>query len=421
MKLSQTSRVSFFTVLLLTLFTVGIGGITVKHSLDVEVQKVDQSLGFVALSAYENPGQAVGAALFAIEQSNLDATLTLLARDGSETLINESTLKYPGAPALTEVEKAVRSAVRVSAETPFRIRTVPLEGGDFIIIALSFFVIRLAPGGPFDEEQTLPPEVKANLEAAYGLDKPLPEQFVRYLGGLAQGDFGPSYKFKDFTVTELIAQGLPVSLMLGLSAVLLALLVGIPLGTLAALRQNSPTDYGIMAVAVLGIALPSFVTGPLFALIFGLHLRWFPVAGWEAGEYRYLVLPVITLSLPVIAYIARLTRGSLLEVLRTNFVRTARAKGLAERQVILRHALRPALLPVVSYLGPATAFVITGSLVVETVFGLPGSGRYLVQGAINRDYTLVMGMIVVYGGLTLTLNLLADLLYGWLDPRVRYD
>jgi len=291
----------------------------------------------------------------------------------------------------------------------------------FIIIALSFFVIRLAPGGPFDEEQTLPPEVKANLEAAYGLDKPLPEQFVRYLGGLAQGDFGPSYKFKDFTVTELIAQGLPVSLMLGLSAILLALLVGIPLGTLAALRQNSPTDYGIMAVAVLGIALPSFVTGPLFALIFGLHLRWFPVAGWEPGEYRYLVLPVITLSLPVIAYIARLTRGSLLEVLRTNFVRTARAKGLPERQVILRHALRPALLPVVSYLGPATAFVITGSLVVETVFGLPGSGRYLVQGAINRDYTLVMGMIVVYGGLTLTLNLLADLLYGWLDPRVRYD
>jgi oligopeptide transport system permease protein len=291
----------------------------------------------------------------------------------------------------------------------------------FIIITLSFFVIRIAPGGPFDDEQTLPPEIKANLEAAYGLDKPLLEQYGRYLSGLVRGDFGPSFKFKDFTVTELIAQGLPVSLMLGLSAVLLALLIGIPLGTLAALRQNSPTDYGIMAVAVLGIALPSFVTGPLFALIFGLYLRWFPVAGYESGDPQFLVLPVITLALPVIAYIARLTRGSLLEVLRTNFVRTARAKGLAERQVILRHALRPALLPVVSYLGPATAFVITGSLVVETVFGLPGSGRYLVQGAINRDYTLVMGMIVVYGGLTLTLNLIADLLYGWLDPRVRYD
>jgi len=291
----------------------------------------------------------------------------------------------------------------------------------FIIITLSFFVIRLAPGGPFDEEQALPPEIKANLEAAYGLDKPLPEQYLRYLSGLVRGDFGPSFKFKDFSVTELIAQGLPISLVLGLSAVLLALLVGIPLGTLAALRQNSPTDYGIMSVAVLGIALPSFVTGPLFALVFGLYLRWLPVAGWETGQLRYLVLPVITLALPVIAYIARLTRGSLLEVLRTNFVRTARAKGLPESQVILKHALRPALLPVVSYLGPATAFVITGSLVVETVFGLPGSGRYLVQGAINRDYTLVMGMIVVYGTLTLTLNLIADLLYGWLDPRVRYD
>ena len=291
----------------------------------------------------------------------------------------------------------------------------------FIIITLSFFVIRIAPGGPFDEEQTLPPEIKANLEAAYGLDKPLYVQYLRYLGGLVRGDFGPSFKFKDFSVSELIVQGLPISLMLGLSAVLLAMLIGIPLGTHAALRQNSPTDYSIMGVAVLGIALPSFVTGPLFALVFGLYLRWLPVAGWETGQLRYLVLPVITLALPVIAYIARLTRGSLLEILRTNFVRTARAKGLSESQVILRHALRPALLPVVSYLGPATAFVVTGSLVVETVFGLPGSGRYLVQGAINRDYTLVMGMIVVYGALTLTLNLIADLLYGWLDPRVRYD
>ncbi len=291
----------------------------------------------------------------------------------------------------------------------------------FIIITLSFFVIRLAPGGPFDDEQALPPEIKANLEAAYGLDKPLVEQYRRYLVGLAHADFGPSFKFKDFSVTELIGQGLPISLMLGLSAVMLALLVGIPLGTLAALRQNTSIDYSIMSVAVLGIALPSFVTGPLFALVFGLYFRWLPVAGWEAGKLQYLVLPVVTLALPVIAYIARLTRGSMLEVLRSNFVRTARAKGLSERQVILRHALQPSLLPVVSYLGPATAFVITGSLVVETVFGLPGSGRYLVQGAINRDYTLVMGMIVVYGGLTLTLNLVADLLYGWLDPRVRYD
>ncbi len=291
----------------------------------------------------------------------------------------------------------------------------------FIIITLSFFVIRLAPGGPFDEEQALPPEIKANLEAAYGLDQPLYVQYGRYLAALVQGDFGPSFKFKDFSVTELIAQGLPISLALGFSAILLSLLIGIPLGTLAALRQNTPTDYSLMGIAVLGIALPSFVTGPLFALVFGLYLRWLPVAGWETGELRYLVLPVITLALPVIAYITRLTRGSLLEVLGSNFVRTARAKGLSEYKVILRHALRPALLPVVSYLGPATAFVVTGSLVVETVFGLPGSGRYLVQGAINRDYTLVMGMIVVYGSLTLTCNLIADVLYGWLDPRVRYD
>ena len=291
----------------------------------------------------------------------------------------------------------------------------------FAIITLSFFVIRIAPGGPFDDEQTLPPDIKANLEAAYGLDQPLHVQYGRYLAGLVRGDFGPSFKFKDFSVTELIAQGLPISLTLGLSAILVALLIGVPLGSLAALRQNRPTDHSIMAVAVLGIALPSFVVGPLLALTFGLHLRWLPVAGWESGQWRYLVLPVITLALPVIAYIARLTRGSLLEVLRSNFVRTARSKGLSERAILWRHALRPAMLPVVSYLGPATAFVITGSLVVETVFGLPGSGRYLVQGAINRDYTLVMGMIVVYGSVTLLFNLIADLLYGWLDPRVRYD
>ncbi len=291
----------------------------------------------------------------------------------------------------------------------------------FVIVTLAFLVMRLAPGGPFDEEQALPPEIKANLEAAYGLDQPLHIQYLRYLKGLSHGDFGPSFKFKDFSVTELIAQGLPVSLTIGLSAVLLALLLGVPIGTIAALRQNSAIDWSVMALAGLCISLPAFVLGPLFAIVFGLKLRWLPVAGWEGGEFRYLVLPVVTLALPVIATIARLTRGSMLEVLRSNYVRTARAKGLGEARVILRHALRPALLPVVSYLGPATAFVITGSLVVETVFGLPGTGRYLVQGAINRDYTLVMGMIVVYGSLILVCNLLSDLIYGWLDPRVRYD
>jgi oligopeptide transport system permease protein len=290
-----------------------------------------------------------------------------------------------------------------------------------VIVTLSFVVIRLAPGGPFDEEQALPPEVEANLAAAYGLDQPLHTQYFRYVAGLARGDFGPSFKFKDFSVGELIAQGLPVSITLGFAAVLLALLVGIPLGVAAAVRAGGVADHGARALSVLGIALPSFVTGPLLALVLGVHLELLPVAGWEVGAPIYAVLPVITLALPVLAYVARLTRASLLEVLRANFIRTARAKGLGTWRVIVRHALRPALLPVVSYLGPATAFVLTGSLVVETVFGLPGTGRYLVQGAINRDYSLVMGMIVVYGVVTLLCNLIADLLYGWLDPRVRHD
>jgi oligopeptide transport system permease protein len=291
----------------------------------------------------------------------------------------------------------------------------------FAIITLSFLIIRLAPGGPFDQEQALPPAIKANLEAAYGLDAPLSEQYLRYLQGLMHGDFGPSFKFRDVRVSELIGQGLPVSLGLGACAVLLAVLAGVPLGALAALRRNGAVDHAIRAVAVLGIALPAFVVGPVLALVFGLYLHWLPVAGWESGQLRYMLLPVITLSLPVMAYVARLARASFLEVMRTNHIRTARAKGLGEITIVWRHALRPALMPVVSYLGPATAFVVTGSLVVETVFGLPGTGRYLVQGAINRDYTLVMGMIVVYGVITLLCNLIADLLYGWLDPRVRHD
>ena len=289
------------------------------------------------------------------------------------------------------------------------------------IITLSFLIIRLAPGGPFDEEQALPPAIKANLEAAYGLDAPLSTQYLRYLRGLLHGDFGPSFKFRDVRVSELIGQGLPVSLALGACAMLLAILAGVPLGAISALRRNGAVDHAIRGVAVLGIALPSFVVGPVLALVFGLYLHWLPVAGWENGDVRYMLLPVITLSLPVMAYIARLARASFLEVMRTSHIRTARAKGLSEWTVIWRHALRPALMPVVSYLGPATAFVVTGSLVVETVFGLPGTGRYLVQGAVNRDYTLVMGMIVVYGVITLLCNLVADLLYSWLDPRVRHD
>lgn len=289
-----------------------------------------------------------------------------------------------------------------------------------VVITVTFFLMRLAPGGPFDQEQALPPEIQANLEAAYGLDQPLAVQFGRYLRGLLHGDFGPSFKYRDFTVTELIGQGLPVSLTLGLCALALAIGFGIPLGVFAALRQNTLRDRLIVAVTVVGIAIPGFVVAPLLALVFGIYLRWLPVAGWEPGSIRPLILPVVALALPAIAYVTRLTRASLLEVLNSNYVRAARARGLSERAVVMRHALKSALIPVVSYLGPAAAAVLTGSLVIETIFSLPGMGRYLVQGALNRDYTLVMGMVIVYASLTLVFNLIVDLLYGWLDPRVRH-
>lgn len=288
-----------------------------------------------------------------------------------------------------------------------------------VIIVLAFLLTRLAPGGPFDEEQALPPEIKANLERAYGLDQPLHVQLGRYLAGVARGDFGPSFKFKDFTVSELIATGLPVSLQLGALAMLLAVALGIPLGILAALRHNRVTDHVVMALAVLGIAVPVFVVAPLSALVFGIYLGWLPVAGWEPGRLLDMVLPATTLALPVVAYVARLTRGSMLEALRAPWLRAARARGVPPARLVLRHALPAALAPVISYLGPATAAVLTGSLVVETIFGLPGLGRYLVQGALNRDYTLVMGMVIVYAAIMIALNLLVDIAYAWLDPRAR--
>ncbi|HJS21058.1 MAG TPA: oligopeptide ABC transporter permease OppB [Steroidobacteraceae bacterium] len=290
----------------------------------------------------------------------------------------------------------------------------------FVVVTATFFLMRLAPGGPFDQDQTLTPEIQANLEAAYGLDQPVWVQYGRYLQGLVKGDFGPSFKYRDFTVTELIRQGLPISLTLGFCALLVAIAIGVPLGILAALHQNGAADALIRTIAVIGIALPGFVVAPLLALIFGIHLRWLPVAGWEAGSLRTLVLPVAALALPLSAYLVRLTRASLLEVLTSGFIRAARARGLPERRVIARHALRAALVPVVSYLGPAAAAVFTGSLIIETIFGIPGMGRHLVQGALNRDYTLVMGMVIVYATLTLLFNLIVDLLYGWLDPRVRH-
>jgi oligopeptide transport system permease protein len=289
----------------------------------------------------------------------------------------------------------------------------------FIIITITFFLMRAAPGGPFDQEQTLAPEIKANLERAYGLDQPVWIQYGRYLKSLMQGDFGPSFKYKDFTVTELIGQGFPVTLQLGIMAIALALLLGVPLGTFAALHHNSAADTATMSLAVLGIAIPSFVVLPFLGLLFGVYLHWLPVAGWESGSLRHLVLPVIALALPPLAYVARLTRGSMLEVLHSHYIRTAFAKGLPMHSVIFRHALKPALAPVASYLVPAVASILTGSLVVETIAGLPGIGRYLVQGAINRDYTLVLGMVIIYSALLILMGLLVDLLYAWLDPRVR--
>lgn len=289
-----------------------------------------------------------------------------------------------------------------------------------ILIALAFFMIRAAPGGPFDAERSLPAEVEANLRAAYHLDEPLIQQFGRYLINLIQGDFGPSFQYKDYTVTELIMTGFPVSLKLGGLAMLLAIMVGVTVGAIAALRQNSWLDHAVMSASMTGISIPNFVMAPLLILLFAIYLGWLPAGGLGDGSPANLVLPVISLALPQIAYISRLTRGSMIEVLRSNFVRTARAKGLPERVVLLRHAIKPALLPVISYLGPATAAVITGSVVIEQIFGVPGLGRYFVQGALNRDYTLVMGVVVFYGVLIIVFNLLVDLLYALLDPRVKY-
>lgn len=289
------------------------------------------------------------------------------------------------------------------------------------VVILSFFLIRLAPGGPFDLDRALPASIEHNLRQVYALDQPLPVQFWDYLRNVLGGDFGPSFKYPDHSVTELIRSGFPVSLRLGLAAIALALLTGVMLGMLAALWQNRWLDHLVMAVAMTGIAIPSFVIAPLLSLVFGLYLRLLPVGGYGDGSWRYLALPVVALALPQIAYIARLTRAALIEVLHSAYIRTARAKGLGERRVITGHALKGALIPVVSYLGPATANIVTGSMVIEHIFGIPGIGRYFVQGALNRDYTLVLGVAIVFSVLIILFNLIVDLLYGWLDPKVRYD
>jgi oligopeptide transport system permease protein len=291
----------------------------------------------------------------------------------------------------------------------------------WLLVSLSFFMMRFAPGGPFSAERRLDPVVEAALEAKFHLDKPLLQQYVLYLGNLLRGDLGPSLKHRSRTVNEIIAATLPTSLCLGAMAMLLAAALGCSVGIAAALHHNQWPDYGSMTCAVIGISLPTFVIGPLLQLF--LSLRWavLPLAGYRGiGEPVYLVLPALTLALPFAARIARLTRAGMLEVLNEDFIRTARAKGLAEHVVILRHALRGGLLPVVSYLGPASAMVMTGSLVVERIFQIPGLGREFVEGALNRDYTLVMGTVVVYGSLLIVCNLLVDFTYSLLDPRVRY-
>ena len=286
-----------------------------------------------------------------------------------------------------------------------------------ILATLVFFLLRAAPGGPLDAERALPPEVQAQVAAAYHLDEPLWRQFGRYLGGALQGDLGPSFQYPGRSVNELIAAGFPVSLQLGLSAMALALLLGCGAGALAALRRDRWPDHGVMALAVAGLSIPTFVVAPLLVLAFAVTLGWLPAGGW--GAWRSAVLPVVALALPQVAYLARLMRGSMAEVLQQNYIRTARAKGLPEHRVILRHALLPALIPVLSYLGPATAQIITGSVVVEQIFSIPGLGRHFVQGALNRDYTVVMGVVLFYGALIVAFNFVVDLLYGVLDPRVR--
>ena len=288
------------------------------------------------------------------------------------------------------------------------------------MIALTFLMVHAAPGGPFDDERVLPPDVEKNIERAYHLDEPLPKQFLRYLSGLLRGDLGPSYRLRDFTVSELIGDAFPLSLQLGALAMLVAIVVGISAGTVAALRQGSYMDRWIMGFSMTGISIPVFVVAPVLVLLFAVKLQWLPVGWSSTNSAARLVLPVITLALPQIAYLARLTRASMIEVLARDFIRTARAQGLGMATVIRVHALKPALLPVLSYMGPAIAAILTGSIVVEEVFGIPGLGQSFVRGALNRDYTLVLGIVVFYASLIVSLNLVVDVLYGIIDPRVRY-
>jgi oligopeptide transport system permease protein len=287
----------------------------------------------------------------------------------------------------------------------------------WLLATLCFALLRAAPGGPFDSEKAAPPEVQAALAQQYRLDRPLLAQYGAWLGDVARGDLGPSFQYPDYTVNQLVAQALPVSALNGGLALLLALLLGIPLGVLAALRAGGVLDRALMFVAGLGLAVPKFVVAPLLVLLFAVTLHWLPAGGW--GEWRNLVLPVVALALPNLAYCARLARASLLETLSAEYLRAARARGLSEARLLFAHALRPALVPVAAWLSPALINVVTGSAVVEQVFGIPGMGRYFVQGALNRDYTLVLGVVLVVGAAIVLINVLVDALRRWMDPRLR--
>jgi len=288
-----------------------------------------------------------------------------------------------------------------------------------VIATLAFTLLHATPGGPFDSAKHMPAAILKSIEAQYHLDEPLWRQYLRYLGDLLHGDLGPSFQYRNTSVNELVRVGFPVDVLIGGVALLAALLVGGALGLLAAVRRDTAWDYLPMLAASLGVAVPVFVVAPLLILVFAVQLHWLPSGDWRWGEPRYLILPVTALALPYTAYIARMTRGAAIEVLTSPYIRTARAKGLPPGTILLRHALRPVLMPLVSFLGPAFAGVLTGSIIVESVFGLPGIGRYFLVGAINRDYTLVVGITVLYGALIIVFNLFADLCYAWLDPRVR--
>ena len=289
-----------------------------------------------------------------------------------------------------------------------------------VLFTISFFLMRFAPGNPFSTERPLPPEVMANINAKYGLDKPVFEQYTTYLGNILQGDFGPSFKYQDYTVNELVEAALPVSAKVGFFAFIFTVVLGVSIGTLAALRQNTWLDYSIMSTAMVGVVMPSFVLAPALIYLFSIELGWFPAGGWHDGSFKYMFLPIMGMSFLYVATFARITRGSMIETLNSNFIRTARAKGLSYHYIVLKHALKPAMLPVVSYMGPAFVGIITGSVVIETIFGLPGIGKLFVNAAFNRDYSLVMGVTILIGFLFILFNAIVDVLLALIDPKIRY-